>query len=116
MLQSLFGRRTSSRVEQIDAQQLSEMIKSDDAPLIVDVRSPYEYQWDGHIAGSRLLPMQALADRIEELPKDEEIVFVCRSGNRSHVVCEQLKRLGYEKVKNFQGGMVSWKMAGLPTL
>jgi rhodanese-related sulfurtransferase len=53
--------------------------------------------------------------RVEELPKDQPIVFVCRSGNRSQVACEQLSRLGYENVTNFEGGMIAWKRAGLPT-
>ena len=114
MLQSLFRSRTSFQVEQVSAQQLHGMMNGEKKLLVVDVRSPHEYEWDGHISGSRLLPMSVLMERVGELPKDQDIVFVCRSGSRSYVVCEQLKRLGYENVKNFQGGMISWKMAGLP--
>lgn len=115
MLQSLFGFRASSRVPAVDAFELQEMINEDNNLLIVDVRSPQEYQYDGHIAGSRLLPLQALMQRVQELPQDQPIVFVCRSGSRSSVACEQLNRLGHNNVKNFRGGMIAWKRAGLPT-
>jgi rhodanese-related sulfurtransferase len=58
--------------------------------------------------------LQALGARVDELPKNQQIVFVCRSGNRSQVACEQLVRLGYSNVRNFNGGMIAWRMAGLP--
>ena len=113
MLQTLFGSRTTSRIPQVGAEELYQLI--DKNLLIVDVRSPREYQYDGHIVGSRLLPLPALMQRIDELPQDQQLVFVCRSGNRSQVACEQLDRLGHDKVKNFRGGMIAWKRAGLPT-
>lgn len=115
MLQSLFGVRSASSVPQVDANELSELISKDNDLLLVDVRSPQEYQYDGHIEGARLLPLQVLMQRAEELPRDQPIVFVCRSGSRSMVACEQLNRLGYTNVSNFRGGMIAWKGAGLPT-
>ena len=114
MWQSLFGSRTISRIPQVDAFELQELINQDNNLLVVDVRSPQEYQLDGHIAGSRLLPLSALMQRVEELPQDQPIVFVCRSGSRSHVACEQLSLQGFINVKNFQGGMIAWKRAGFP--
>jgi rhodanese-related sulfurtransferase len=54
--------------------------------------------------------------RVGELPKEQPLVFVCRSGSRSLVACEQLNRLGFNNVKNFRGGMIAWKRARLPTL
>lgn len=115
MLQSLFGNRASSRIPQLDAHELFEQLSHDNDLLLVDVRTPHEYQFDGHIEGARLLPLQALMQRVEELPRDQDMVFICRSGNRSMVACEQLYRLGFTNVKNFHGGMISWKRAGLPT-
>ena len=115
MLQSLFGYRATSRVSQLDAFELYEKINEEENVLLVDVRSPHEYHYDGHIEGSRLLPLQALMQRVEELPRDRPIIFVCRSGNRSQVACEQLIRLGFDNVSNFKGGMISWKRVGLPT-
>lgn len=114
MFQSLFGFRGSSTVPGLNAQELAALLESGEELLLVDVRSPYEYEHDGHINGSRLLPLQALMQRVDELPKSQQIVFVCRSGNRSQVAAEQLVRLGYTNVKNFNGGMIAWQMAGLP--
>ena len=115
MLQSLFRTRSVSKVEQVNADQLNNLMNGTNHVLVVDVRSPHEYEREGHIPGSRLLPMYALMERASELPKDQDIIFVCRSGSRSNVVCEQLARQGYSNVKNFSGGMIAWKMAGLPT-
>ncbi len=115
MWQSIFGSRTAARIPQVDAIKLREMINQESNLLVIDVRSPREYQFDGHIEGSRLLPLSALMQRVDELPPDQPIVFVCRSGNRSQVACEQLSRLGYANVQNFQGGMLAWNRAGLST-
>jgi rhodanese-related sulfurtransferase len=114
MFQSLFGNRGRTAVPGLNAQELAALLESGEDVLLVDVRSPQEYEHDGHISGSRLLPLQALGARVDELPKNQQIVFVCRSGNRSQVACEQLVRLGYSNVRNFNGGMIAWRMAGLP--
>jgi len=116
MFQSLFGSRGGTRVAGVNAAELAQLLESEDDLLLVDVRSPYEYEFDGHINGARLLPLQALMQRVDELPKNQQIVFVCRSGNRSQVACEQLSRMGYENIKNFDGGMIAWQMAGLPVV
>lgn len=82
--------------------------------FVIDVRSPEEYRQDGHIQGARLLPLNLLAQRLNELPKDRPIVCVCRSGARSAMACETLKQHGFTNVINMSGGMMSWGMAGLP--
>ena len=73
-----------------------------------------EYQYEGHVRGARLLPLQALSRRTDELPKDKTIVCICRSGNRSYFACEQLASAGFEDVVNVNDGMIGWKMAGYP--
>ena len=116
MFQALFGRRqaTDSPIRQIKAQELNEELQNGNAPVLVDVRSPGEYERDGHIAGSRLLPLNVFMQRINELPEDRPIVCVCRSGNRSQAAAEQLVAQGFEDVSNLSGGMFGWRRAGLP--
>jgi rhodanese-related sulfurtransferase len=80
---------------------------------ILDVREPAEYA-DGHIAGSKLIPLGQLANRISGLPQDRPIVAVCRSGNRSSVAQAVLKRAGFANVLNLRGGMLAWARSGLP--
>ena len=116
MLQALFGRRqaTDSPVRQITATELNEELQNGNAPIMVDVRTPGEYERDGHIAGSRLLPLNVFMQRVNELPQDRPIVCVCRSGNRSQAASEQLIAQGFENVANLSGGMFGWRRAGLP--
>lgn len=83
------------------------------APLLIDVRSAADYERE-HIPGSRLLPLEALAARYDELPRDQLIVLICGGGSRSEVGCEQLAQLGFTRVANLRGGLSAWKRAGLP--
>jgi rhodanese-related sulfurtransferase len=104
-----------AKVKEIRANELFHKIQNGDAPLLVDVRSPEEYKSDGHIENSRLLPLQMLFQRMNELPKDKPIVCVCRSGARSQVACEQLASQGFNDVTNLGGGMIDWHRNGLPS-
>lgn len=117
MFQSLFGRRqvqNFSPVKHIKAHQLAEMMQNNDEIILLDVRTPGEYEYDGRIAGSRLIPLSLLASSLEELPKDKTIVCICRSGNRSHTACEHLSVNGFTDIYNLAGGMLGWRHAGLP--
>ena len=119
MFKSLFNlnqpqTQTASKVENINAQMLKDRLDAGEPLLLLDVRSSMEYQFDGHIAGSRLLPLNALRGRFNELPTDRTIVCVCRSGNRSRTACEALADAGFDNVVNLNGGMMGWKMAGFP--
>ena len=113
--QPAFGLRQRTQVKTITPAELAQRLAEANPPLVVDVRMPDEYAHDGHIAGSRLLPLPVLLQRSDELPQDQEIVFVCRSGNRSGIACEQLASLGLSNTVNMVGGMIAWKRAGLPS-
>lgn len=80
--------------------------------LILDVRQPNEFQ-AGHIAGAKLIPLSELQRRMNELPKDTEILCVCRSGSRSGSAVGQLNSAGFNAL-NLRGGMMAWQMAGYP--
>lgn len=82
--------------------------------LVLDVRTPEEYAQDGHIAGSTLLPLQELPQRLGELQKDQPIACFCRSGNRSRSACEQLAQAGFTNLVNVDGGIGAWTAAGYP--
>lgn len=83
---------------------------------LLDVRTPEEYKTQGHIPGARLLPLQALERRLEELPRDKPIVLVCLSGGRSAAASELLVSNRFEQVYNLRGGMLGWSRAGLQTM
>ncbi|MEJ2753515.1 MAG: rhodanese-like domain-containing protein [Chloroflexota bacterium] len=114
LFQSFFG-RSSGSIAGVNAVELNDLLQDSEKDiLLVDVRSPSEYVHDGHIEGAQLLPLQQLMQGAAELPREQEIVIVCRSGNRSMVACQQLVQMGFANVKNFNGGMIAWQMAGLP--
>jgi rhodanese-related sulfurtransferase len=92
----------------------AQLAQTNEPLLILDVRSPEEYAGDGHIADSRLLPLPQLYRQAGELPRDQAIVCVCRSGKRSQVACRQLAELGFTQLFNLAGGMIGWRQAGLP--
>jgi hydroxyacylglutathione hydrolase len=82
-------------------------------PAIIDVREPEEYA-AGHLPGAVHIPQCELADRLAEVPRDREVLMVCRSGARSLRSAQFLKQMGYEHVTNLQGGTLGWIAAGLP--
>ncbi|MGJ9382554.1 rhodanese-like domain-containing protein [Salipaludibacillus sp. CF4.18] len=95
-------------VTQIDKDELKNILSASDSnKIVVDVREPEEYN-DGHIPGVPLVPMQTIPDLLEGFDKEKEYVFVCRSGNRSQNVSLFMKQQGYEKVENYDGGMLVW--------
>lgn len=87
----------------------------DQGAFILDVREPEEWN-AGHIPDATLIPLGELASRIDELPRDQQIVVVCRSGNRSATGRDILLDAGFQEVTSMAGGMNDWTSQGLPTV
>ena len=107
-LSSLFGPPLPS----LNALELSKQLNAGSQFLVIDVRQPEEYR-EGHIAGSKLIPLGELNRRVNELPKDQEIVCVCASGSRSRSATKFLVDAGYAAF-DMNGGMFMWQSAKLP--
>lgn len=90
-------------MEQMDlAQGLTEYEKTPGAVLL-DVRTPEEYA-NGHVAGSRNLPLQTIMHVEDEIPEKDTPVFVyCQSGGRSRRAAAFMEKIGYSNVKNIGG-------------
>jgi rhodanese-related sulfurtransferase len=114
MLRNLFAPARSTGVATLRSADLQQRLANHEKLYLLDVRSSEEFAYDGHIAGSRLIPLPALSARLDELPKDTSIICICRSGNRSQVAAEMLVRQGFTNVSNLVGGMQGWQQAGLP--
>lgn len=84
-------------------------------PLVVDVREQNEYD-AGHIEGVRLAPLGNVEDSLADVPKDREILLICRSGNRSGKAAERLAARGYTNLRNVEGGMLAWEANGYPAV
>ena len=100
-------------MNEIDARSLEQKLAGPGAPLVLDIRNPPEIQAEGAIAGALLIPMDQLPARLAELPKDREIVAVCKRGMRSFNAANWLRAQGRNAV-SLQGGMDQWRTLGLP--
>ncbi len=81
--------------------------------ILLDVRSLIERTVEGHIEGATHIAMNELHFRIEELPKDAEIIVYCAHGVRSASVAAALKNIGYN-ASDMLGGIDLWTKIGLP--
>lgn len=98
----LFRKKSYTNVTPVEVE---EMISQSDIQLI-DVREVDEYKL-GHLPGAKLLPLNQLDVRKNEINPDKEVVVYCLSGGRSEIASEYLSRQGF-KVKNMIGGIHSW--------
>ncbi len=90
----------------IDASELAGRLGTDNEPFVLDVREPDEVaEWA--IPGSVNVPLQGLTDRVDEFPRDREVVVVCAAGGRSAIASDFLAGCGLH-VANLRGGMAAW--------
>ena len=81
--------------------------------FFLDVRSQEEWG-QTHIAKSILIPLDQLSSRLSEVPKDKDVVVICRSGARSREGMTILRDAGYTRAVCMTGGLLAWKAAGYP--
>jgi len=110
---SIFGNRIRG-IKEVDCPAALQLINHKNA-LVLDVREEGEYKL-GNILNSKLIPLGKLNERIGELEKykEQHIVVVCRTGNRSAAACAALGKHGFAQPYNLAGGVVAWQKANLP--
>lgn len=94
----------------ITVQELKEKIDAGEKINLVDVREPDERA--AFNIGGIFLPLGKIQTmQTEELDdlKNEEVIFYCRSGNRSGQACLILESMGFTNVRNVVGGMLDWQ-------
>jgi rhodanese-related sulfurtransferase len=80
---------------------------------LVDVRSRAEFEGElGHIEGSKLVPLDELRNRVDEISTTRPVVFICQTGKRSAMAATILRKAGRAQVANLAGGMVRWRQLG----
>ena len=99
-------------MQEVSPQEAQQQIKN--GARLIDVREPNEYQ-EVHAEGAQLMPLSEFETRYSELPKDQPLVMICRSGARSGRAAQYLLDNGYSNVSNLTGGTLAWQEAGLPT-
>ena len=90
-------------VEDINAKKLRTLLTSKNKIEIIDVREPDEYKII-HLKGSKLIPMNELPGKLNEIDWDNEVVFICRTGARSKLMADLVAKTGME-VKNLKYGI-----------
>lgn len=83
---------------------------AEEAPLLLDVREPWEYEYC-RIEGSRLLPMAQVPMALSQLDPAQETVVICHHGVRSFQVARFLEHSGFTNVINLAGGVDAWARA-----
>lgn len=96
----------------ISPQQALRLVQDENA-IFADTRETDEYA-RMRIAGARLVPISVLACLPEDEDKERPIIFFCRSGHRTKAEESILDARGHERTYILEGGILSWKSAGLP--
>ena len=104
------GGTTATLSAEVNADAAYQMVQ--DGAFMLDVRTQEE--WDEyHAPMATLIPLDQLQTRLNELPKDKEVLVVCRSGNRSQQGRDILLAAGFNAT-SMAGGMKDWYAKGFP--
>ncbi|MDV3126168.1 rhodanese-like domain-containing protein [Mycobacterium sp. 21AC1] len=97
----------------IGSQNLRDLLGSSAPPRVLDVRTPGEFETT-HIAGAYNVPLDLLREHRDEIIKhlDEDVVLVCRSGQRAAQAEETLRNAGLTNVHILDGGITAWEAEG----
>ena len=87
----------------------------DQGAFLLDVRTVEEWNQE-HIDGAVLIPLDQLSGRINELPADQDVLIICRSGNRSGQARDLLRAAGLKRTTSISGGINAWIAKGLPVV
>ena len=91
---------------------VAEITARDDAPILLDVRTPEEFA-QGHLPGAVLIPHDQLAARLDEIDRDRWVLVYCRSGKRASTAQDILEEAGIE-VRQIEGSWLRWQEEGRP--
>jgi adenylyltransferase/sulfurtransferase len=92
---------------QVTPAEIAERISKGQEIILIDVREPMEWN-TGHVDSAHHIPMSQVPTRLDEIPRDRDVVMICRSGARSERVRQFLVQQGYTRVANLTGGMQRW--------
>ena len=91
---------------QMSGASVTRWIGEPDAPFVLDVRTPGEWQ-QRHIDGSTNIPLSRLAERLNDIPRNRPVVAMCAGGYRSSIAASVLQRAGFTRVSELTGGMAA---------
>ncbi len=101
----------------VDSNEAKSMLDSEpDNTVVVDVRRDDEWV-TGHVSGAIQVPIDDLPGRMDEVPQDKKVLFICAAGVRSGLACEIAASMGYDSqnLYNIEDGTPTWIAFNLPT-
>jgi len=95
--------------ENISVQDATKYLDQEDV-LFLDVRTSQEFNYDGSIKNALLIPVNVLEKKITllEYYRDKKIIVYCRSGRRSRLAADFLKKNNFNAI-NLEGGYLAWE-------
>ncbi len=96
-------------ITDISPQELEQMLQDQPDLQLIDVRTPQEFYYLGHIAQARLIPIYELPYAFRVLDTTTDVVITCQHGIRSVDACHFLQSQGFDRIYNLQEGMASWE-------
>ena len=105
----------AAMTENLSASESWKMLEARTDVYLLDVRTFDEYM-QVRLDGARLIPVDQLVGRLDEIPRDKAIVVYCAVGSRSSQVARYLARQGFARVYNMYGGIWAWQSRGYPVV
>ncbi|MGE0201565.1 MAG: rhodanese-like domain-containing protein [Candidatus Melainabacteria bacterium] len=99
---------TQAAIQQLTYTDLQTILSQPGPVQLVDVRTLAEYMHLGHIPQARLIPVDQLPARWQEMDKTRPVVVICEHGVRSMDACHYLQHVGFAQVSNVTEGMHLW--------
>ncbi len=111
------GAPREAPVPALSAAEVRSLVESGEDILLLDVREPDEWE-RSRIPGARLIPLGELERCLHELAdwKDRRIIVHCHHGGRSAEACRILRRAGFSRVENLDGGIEAWALTVDPSV
>ena len=98
---------TNFPIKQISLKDLKARLDAGEALVLIDVREPSEREIC-HIGGE-LIPKDTVAQHLDKIPKEGDVIVYCRSGGRSQFAIQELQsKFGYQNLINLAGGVLRW--------
>ena len=96
-----------SKILKIQPIELHQRLEKEDDICLIDVREEWEHSL-ASISGSEHIPLNELADRVQEIMFEEEIAVYCHHGERAYIGAQILLESGFKKVYHLTGGIDAW--------
>jgi rhodanese-related sulfurtransferase len=113
LISNAMNRRIEKGIKEVDAATAYEKIKN--GAILMDVRELEEIEQVAFgVENILVMPVSEFGARLDEIPRDKEVIIGCRSGSRSFQVTWVLSEQNFDNVINLKNGIINWAQSGLP--